>query len=111
MNLKLNIYKKREIIKTYESDTYDLLLGTVEDFLGIIDLDKIKTGSDAEIIKLVGQACVSGMDIIKSLLKDVFEDLTDEDLKNTRVSEIVKVLTQIIRYSIMEITKGKDGKN
>ena len=51
------------------------------------------------------------MDTIKSLLKDVFEDLTDEDLKNTRVSEIVKVLTQIIRYSIMEITKGKDGKN
>ena len=31
MNLKLNIYKKREIIKTYESDTYDLLFGTVED--------------------------------------------------------------------------------
>ena len=111
MNLKLNIYKKREIIKTYESDTYDLLFGTVEDFLGLIDLDKIKTGSDAEIIKLVGQACIGGMDTIKSLLKDVFEDLTDEDLKNTRVSEIVKVLTQIIRYSIMGITKGKDGKN
>lgn len=111
MKLKLNIYKKRQIEKTYECDTYDLMYGTVEDFLNLIDIDQLKTGSDTEIIKMVGNACIHGMDTIKSLLKDVFEDLTDEDLKNTKISEIASVLINIVKYSIAEITKGAKGKN
>lgn len=111
MNLKLNIYQKRQVIKTYESDTYDLMLGIVDDFLKLINLDQLKSGSDTEIIKLVGNACIHGMDTIKSLLKDVFEDLTDEDLRNTKVSEIAKILVSIVKYSIAEITKGANEKN
>jgi hypothetical protein len=111
MNLKLNIYKKREIIKTYECDTYDLMYGTVEDFLELIDIDQIKTGNDIEIIKMVSNVCISGMDTVKSLLKDVFEDLTDEDLKNTKISEIATVLVNIVKYSIAEIMKSAKGKN
>lgn len=111
MELKLNIYNKKEIVKTYTNDTYDLMLGTVEDFLDLINLDELKTGTDTEIIKLVGKACMKGMDTIKTLLKDVFEDLTDEELKNTKISEISAVLINIVKYSVSEISKGARGKN
>ena len=33
MELKLNIYNKKNIEKTYSTDTYDLMFGTVEDFI------------------------------------------------------------------------------
>ena len=98
-------------MKTYTNDTYDLMFGTVEDFLDLINLDDLKTGSDTEIIKLVGKACMKGMDTIKILLKDVFEDLTDADLKNTKISEISTVLINIVKYSVGEISKGARGKN
>ena len=44
--MKLNIYKKENgkkvIAKTYEAETYDLMYGTVEDFLNLIDVQNIK---------------------------------------------------------------------
>ena len=49
--IKLNIYKadvKNEIEKTYEVEGYDLMFGTVEDFIGVIDLEKM---NDEELIR------------------------------------------------------------
>ena len=51
------------------------------------------------------------MDIVKPLLKDIFEGLTDEELRNTKISEIVDALkANIVTYSINQITKGNNGK-
>ena len=38
MDLKLNIYEKRKVIKTYTAETYDLMFGTVEDLLDVMDI-------------------------------------------------------------------------
>lgn len=111
MELKLNIYNKKEIVKTYTNDTYDLMFGTVEDFLELVNVDDMKTGSDAEIVMLVGKAIPKGMGTIKTLLKDVFDGITDEELKNTKVKEIVKILVNIIKSSVFEINKGVNAKN
>lgn len=111
MELKLNIYNKKEIEKTYVNDTYDLMFGTVEDFLELINVDEMKTGSDAEIVLLVGKALPKGMGTIKKLLKDVFNEITDEELKKTKVKEITRVLVNIVKYSITEINKGVNTKN
>lgn len=111
MELKINIYNKKEITKTYTNDTYDLMFGTVEDFMDLINVDELKTGSDQEIIMLVGKAVPKGMGTIKALLKDVFEGMTDEELKHTKVKEITKVLVNIVKSSITEIRKGIDEKN
>lgn len=111
MELKLNIYNKKNIEKTYITDTYDLMFGTVEDFMDLIDVDQIKTGTDTEIAMLVVKAIPKGMGTIKVLLKDVFDGLTDEELKNTKVRDISKVLIEIIKSSILEINKGVDQKN
>lgn len=111
MDLKLNIYEKRKIIKTYTAETYDLMFGTVEDLLNVIDIDNIQAGDKTELIKAVAKVLAHSMDIVKPLLKDVFDGLTDEELRNTSIKEIVDVLSNIVTYSINQITKGNNGKN
>lgn len=111
MEIKLNIYNKRNIEKTYVAETYDLMFGTVEDLIEIVNLDKLQTGSDVEIIKLVGNVVINGLDIIKPLLKDIFEGLTDEELKRTKVKEIATVLVEVMKFAITEISKGANSKN
>lgn len=110
MELKLNIYEKKKIINTYTAETYDLMFGTVEDLVDLINLDQLEKGTDAEIIKLVGNVVIKGMDIIKPLLKDIFDGLTDEDLKHTRVSEIATVLVEVVKFSISQMVQGANGK-
>jgi len=109
--MKLNIYDNKKIIKTYEAEAYDLMFGTVEDLIEIVNLDQLKSGDDVEIIKLVGKTVVSGMDIIKPLLKDIFEGLTDEELRNVKVSEIASVLVDVIKFAITQMSKGANLKN
>lgn len=111
MELKLNIYDKKKIIKTYTAETYDLMFGTVEDLINAVDLNKLENGTDFELIKVVGNLVLKGMDIIKPLLKDIFEGLTDEELKNTKVSEIATTLIDVIKFSINEMGKGVTRKN
>ncbi len=109
--MKLNIYEKKKIIKTYEVDTYDLMFGTVEDVANAIDLDSLKTGSDVEIIKMVGKLVMSSMDTVKNLLKDIFDGITDEELKQTKVSEIATVLVDVVKFTIAQLNLGGNGKN
>ena len=111
MDLKLNIYEKRKVVKTYTAETYDLMFGTVEDLLNVIDIDNIQAGDKIELIKAVAKVLAHSMDIVKPLLKDVFEGLTDEELRKTSIKEIVDVLANIVTYSINQITKGNNGKN
>ena len=42
--MKLPIYQKKEIVKTYEADTYDLMFGVLEDVADAIKLDELKSG-------------------------------------------------------------------
>lgn len=109
--MKLNIYEKKKIIKTYEVDTYDLMFGTVEDVANAIDIDGLKTGSDVEIITMVGRFVMTSMDTVRDLLKDVFDGITDEELKNTKVSEIATVLVDIVKFTIAQLNLGGNGKN
>lgn len=111
MELKLNIYEKRSIAKTYTADTYDLMFGTVEDFCDLVNLDELKKGYDAEIIKMAGKALTSGMETVKDLFKDIFDGITDEELKKTKIKEMIKVIVEVIKYSINEINKGIKEKN
>ena len=109
--MKLNIYENKKIIKTYEADAYDLMFGTVEDLIEIVNLDQLKSGDDVEIIKLVGKTVINGMDVIKPLVKDIFEGLTDEELRNVKVSEIASVLVDVIKFAIAQMSKGANLKN
>lgn len=111
MELKLNIYNKKQIVKTYTAETYDLMFGTVEDLLDVIDIDNIQSDNKTELIKAIAKVLANSLDIVKPLLKDVFDGLTDEELRKTTLKDIINVLADIVTYSINQITKGNDGKN
>ena len=105
--MKINIYDKKKVVKTYEADTYDLMFGTVEDVAEAINLDTLKTGSDVEIIKMVGKLVMTSFDTVKDLLKDMFDGITDEELKKTKVSEIATALVEVVQFTLRQLNLNK----
>ena len=109
--MKLNIYEKKKIVKTYEVDTYDLMFGVLEDVADAIKLDELKTGTDVEIIKMAGNLVLNSMETVKDLFKDIFEGITDEELKKCKISEMAMVLVDVVKYTLNQLGKGIGGKN
>lgn len=107
----LNVYEKRQIVRTYEADSYDLPFGVIEDVADVIKLDSIKTGSDVELIKVALDVVLRCTDSVKNLMKDIFDGITDEDLKKTKVTEMAQVLIEVVKYTGEELGKGITKKN
>lgn len=107
----LNIYEKRKIIKTYKAEAYDLMYGTITDIANVVNLDDIKTGSNEEILKLVIKLLPTGLESINKLIKDIFDGLTDEELKKTKVKEVAQVLVDVIVFTYNQLRGGNDSKN
>jgi hypothetical protein len=105
MELKLNIYNKNEIEKTYMSDTYDIKYGTIEDILDVVDLDKINNANE------LGKMVIRILPLVKPLLKDIFEELTDEELRRTKVRELIPLFSEIFKYSFDELFNLGGEKN
>ena len=108
--MKLNIYENKNIVKTYTAERYDLMLGTLEDVANAVKIDELKTGSDKEILMFVFDLVKSSMGTVKELMHEVFDGITDEELRKTKVSEIVTVISEIVKITITELGKGF-GKN
>ena len=110
--MKLNIYNdKEEIVKTYEMSTFKLKFGTVEDLIRVIDLDTLKTGNDYEVATIALNLVVSSLDTVKDLMKKIFIGLTDEELRNVNVDDMVQVLIDIVKHTISSLSFGNKGKN
>lgn len=93
-----SIADKSEVAKTISINGYDLMIGTVDDFMDIIDLDKID--DEKEVIKMV----LKSYKQIKPLIMDIFPELTEEDYRNVSVADLVAVIPQI-GLSIIENIK------
>lgn len=107
MELKLNIYSKEEkgkIEKTYTAEGYDLMLGTIDDLVVVIDLDKIDDD------KAVAGMLIKGYKQIKPLLHDVF-GATEEELNRTKVSDLIPLIINICRASLESFEILKKQKN
>lgn len=107
MELRLNIYSKEDkgkIEKTYTAEGYDLMLGTIDDLVAVIDLDKI----DDE--KAVARMLIKGYKQIKPLLHDVF-GATSEELNRTKVSDLIPLIIDICRASLESFDILKKQKN
>ena len=111
MEIKLPVYEKREVVKTYTAETYDILFGTVEDLINVLDLESFTTGKDADLVKGVARAIPGAFGMIKPLLKDIFPGLTDEELRNCKAVDIARALVSIIKYSVAQIMSGATEKN
>lgn len=92
--MKLNIYKSQtEVEKVLEAEAYDLMYGTVEDILAI--LDEVDDLADNE--KLV-KAVRENRHKLNELLKDVFPEATDEDLRKIKLKELVPFFIELFAF-------------
>lgn len=108
--MKLDIYDKKKVVKTYEASEYDLMFGTLEDVAEAVKLDELKTGTDVEIIKLVGNTVLTSMDTVKGFLMDIFDGITDDEIRRAKVSDIAVVIFDVVKYTIVRL-KSLNSKN
>lgn len=114
--MKLHIYGRNEdgkkvVLKTYETESYDLEFGIIEDVASVVNLDHVKTGSNAELIKVAGEAITGSLESVKALMADIFPGLTAEELRHVKVREMAEVLMDVILYTFGELKKFDTGKN
>lgn len=104
MELKLNIYNKdRSIEKTYHANDYAIMHGVVEDLLDALDVEAL-TGKDKEnMLAAVSRLLRSRKDVVYPLLKDIFDGLTDEEIRRTTTIELIDVVISVAKYSLNEI--------
>lgn len=106
--ISLNIYKeedKTKLEKTYTAEGYDLMLGTVEDFMQIIDVDKIN--NNIELAKMV----LKGYGQLKPLVMDIFPALTDDEFRRIKVNDLINTISQIGTSVLENLDLLKSGKN
>ena len=109
--MKLNIYDKKKVVKTYTADTYDLKFGTLEDVADAIDLDSLETGSNAEVLKMAGGVVLKSRETIKDLMKDIFDGITDDELRGATIAEMALVLVEVVQYTLAQLKIGFNSKN
>jgi len=110
--MKLNIYDKKEIIKTYEADEIDLPFGILEDLSEAFNIEKLTTGSNQEIMEAVMTFLRTSTRTAYEILHDVFPEITDAEIRKTRTSEIAQVLVDALGYSMASLMTGiKKSKN
>ena len=103
-DLKLNIYNGKTIEKTYIADEIDIMFGAVEDLLDVIDFDNLS--DEKEVVKVV----IKTLNNLKPFLKQIFDGLTDDEIKRTKVKELVPLFVDIVKYTMDEL-KALMSKN
>ncbi len=104
MELKLKVIDSNGNAKIYTADTIDCQFGIVEDILNVLDVDNMdgKASLAAMIIRSSKQ--------LKPFLKDLFDGVTDEELRTAKMSNIVEIFKALYNYAISELgALGKQG--
>lgn len=117
MELKLDIYTTRlcrKIEKTVTANDFELSTGVCEDVLNIINIDMFEGGlqalSDETQQELVINLIKNGYPFFVGLIKEIFE-ITDDEGKRIKVADVAKVVIQIVKYSLTQLSLSFGGKN
>ena len=117
MELKINIYKTRlcrEVEKTVTANAFELSTGICEDVLNIINIDLFEGGfqalSDESQQELAIDLIKKGYPFFIQLIKEIFE-LTDDECKCLAISEIARVVMDIVKYAFSQLANPLGGKN
>lgn len=103
MELRLNIYKNREIEKTYITQDYAVMYGVVEDLLDLLDLEALTSGKKESMLSAVSRIMKSRADVINPLLLDIFEGLTEEELRRAKALDVVNVILGMAGFSFEQL--------
>lgn len=98
-NLILKIYddKGQNVVKSYESTTYDLMFGTVKKLMELLKIEDMD--NQMEMLKTIYNA----WDEITAVLSAVFPGVTDDDWNNVKVKELLPIILDIAKYSVTEM--------
>lgn len=107
--LKLGIYQKQKCVKTYTASAYDLMFGTAEDILALVKAEDLQAKTEQELVQVVMDIATRSMDTVKGLLLDMFDGLTEEELRNAKLKEVARIILDVIRYATAQV--AGTGKN
>lgn len=115
MELTLNVYDGKKVVKTYKANDFTLMTGTCEDIINMVDIDKLTSGKlndqqlGIEIVKVVAKS----FNKFKPFLQEVFDGLTDEEYRHTSIREVARNVMAIVKYTVQELFSvgGDDSKN
>ena len=111
--IKLKGYKDRklkEVEHIYKVEDFQLSFGACEDILNAIGVDKFDEGMEAlsnesknsEFFK----SFVNALPVIKDIFKDIFEGLTDDEIRRVGLDDFFSVTTEIVMYSLSRMGKS-----
>ena len=105
--MKLNIYaNQRDIEKTYEADAYDLMYGTVEDILDVLDGLTGKDATNEDFIRVINENRAK----LNELLLDIFPDLQPEELRKIKVKELIPLFMELFSF-VQDSLTSSQAKN
>lgn len=100
--LVLTTYKrengKKVIDKIYKSTTYDINFGIVEDVADALESVTVNDKQE-EVLKVI----LKNIKNVRPLLFDVFDGLTEDELRTVSTKEVIKVIYGIIEYAMNEL--------
>lgn len=106
MQLTLKIYEGKEVIKTYTAETIDFSFGVIEDILDALDFEHMN--NQTEIATMIVKASKQ----LKPFLMDIFDGVTADEIRNTRMQNLIEVFRGLYQYATKELgAAAGDAKN
>lgn len=107
MNLILKIYddKGQNVVKSYESTTYELMFGTVMSLMDLLKIEDID--NQLELLKIIHNAWAE----IKEVLSGVFPEATDDEWKHVKVKELLPIIIGIAKFAVSDMLSIPTEKN
>lgn len=99
MELTLKIYDGKKVIKTYTAETIDFSFGVVEDILDALNFESMKTGDKAELAAMIIKCSKQ----LKPFLMDIFDGVTAEEIRNTRMQNLIEIFRGLYQYATEEL--------
>ena len=109
--LNSKVMMKDSIVKTYEAEDYYITWGTMEDVMSSIDLTVFEEGStDDALIMALSKIIVAKDTVYIPIIKDIFEGISDEEIRNARVTDIARVFVGIVKFNIAQLSMFEDAE-
>ena len=83
--------------KTYTTESIDISFGTMEDIINVLDFDNLND------TKQIGVAVLKASKQIKPFLKELFPEVTEEELRTVKTSNIIGIFKRIYKYATEEL--------
>ena len=102
----LKIYDGKNVVKEYRAETLDLSFGVVEDILDALDFENMTDQ------KQLAGMIVKASKQLRPFLRDVFDGVTDDEIRHTRINNLVSIFKDLYSYAMTELgAAAGDTKN